>query len=537
MANGQTANDTKKNCVSANVNYIRKNKTMGGRFKFVKVLGKGGFAQVIQVEREGEQLAVKLLLGEDIERDVSSWLEIGLGTMDHPNLLKHEPVFFTNASDWSTWLNKPEISIPQPSSNEGYITRRSPESLRLKVLAIPMPLASGSIASVLVDKNFIRTVSPDARLRWLFEIGCGLAFLWSKGIVHSDLKPDNVLLFPRCSSSNNSSVITPETHRAVISDFGMAGFFRSPFRLMGGTQSYMAPEMVCELFQVSASPVLDYSTDIFSYAVLVKDLLLGQTHYETPKSQWQDKQSEFFGEYLDVIGVPSTQWSSQYCPYHQSSPRSSDLRNESKCSERDIVTRLVDPSHKCGQKNKVRLLKGSNQGISSSQDDSMENHIIHLIANGISYYPERRTSAFKKWMGLLVQKFGECPDAKQIHREMSAQFKADVDRASQILLERVRRLSNSQKSQFESLIPKAKEIANSLMPVFKVDECQHKVTLAALSSLFSALAVLTPVVDSELRSEIFDVSKWNQLCETAGVRRCDMTQAIRKNFENLKLAL
>src|SRR5207237_5746520 len=89
------------------------------------------------------------------------------------------------------------------------------------------------------------------------QIADALDFARSKGIVHRDVKPANIILL--------------EGNRAKITDFGIAKIATSVSNLTGtgqflGTPNYMAPE------QIKGSPV-DGRTDIFSLGICLYECL------------------------------------------------------------------------------------------------------------------------------------------------------------------------------------------------------------------------------------------------------------------------
>ena len=108
-----------------------------------------------------------------------------------------------------------------------------------------------------------RTLPLSEALRVVAEIASGLAAAHTVGVVHRDLKPDNVL----CES----------TGRVVVTDFGIARL--SPDHAVGysgpqtvgiiGTPAYMAPEQV-------EGQELDGRADIYALGIVLFELLTGK---------------------------------------------------------------------------------------------------------------------------------------------------------------------------------------------------------------------------------------------------------------------
>ena len=97
----------------------------------------------------------------------------------------------------------------------------------------------------------------------LFAIACGLECSHSLGVLHRDLKPDNILI-----AANGV---------AKIADFGLAQNLRASGQLHAttvGTPYYMAPE----LFH---GEVADGSSDVYSFGVMAFELASGQLPYRS----------------------------------------------------------------------------------------------------------------------------------------------------------------------------------------------------------------------------------------------------------------
>jgi eukaryotic-like serine/threonine-protein kinase len=109
-------------------------------------------------------------------------------------------------------------------------------------------------------------------VKLLAEVADALAYAHSQGVVHRDIKPDNVLLSGR---------------HALVTDFGVAKAVseatgRQQLTTAGialGTPAYMAPE------QAAADPHLDHRVDIYALGALGYELLVGEPPFTGPSPQ------------------------------------------------------------------------------------------------------------------------------------------------------------------------------------------------------------------------------------------------------------
>ena len=113
-------------------------------------------------------------------------------------------------------------------------------------------------------------------VRLLRDVASALAYAHAEGVVHRDIKPDNVLL------SGGSATVT---------DFGVAKALRDAAAMpsgdgaltqMGialGTPMYMAPE------QAAADPGVDARADIYAFGVMAYEMLTGRPPFHSRPAQ------------------------------------------------------------------------------------------------------------------------------------------------------------------------------------------------------------------------------------------------------------
>src|SRR5207247_3847984 len=104
-----------------------------------------------------------------------------------------------------------------------------------------------------------RQLPIDDAARIFGEVASALAHAHKRGVVHRDIKPQNVLL-------------DSETGRALVTDFGIArtaeGGALTATGMVGGTPTYLRPQ------QVTGEPS-DHRADIYALGVLMYQMLTG----------------------------------------------------------------------------------------------------------------------------------------------------------------------------------------------------------------------------------------------------------------------
>src|SRR2546425_9527091 len=108
---------------------------------------------------------------------------------------------------------------------------------------------------------------PSEAARVVREVAWALAYAHSQGVVHRDVKPDNIIL-------------ETATGRALVADFGIAGLVKGAAGLDGGevigTPEFMSPEQVL-------GEGVDGRSDLYSFGLVGYFALTGRLPYQGAK--------------------------------------------------------------------------------------------------------------------------------------------------------------------------------------------------------------------------------------------------------------
>ena len=141
------------------------------------------------------------------------------------------------------------------------------------ILYYTMPYIDGESLRRKIDRDGALPIKEGIRI--LRQVASAIAYAHRNGVVHRDIKPDNVLL---------------SDEFALVADFGVARALSAATEADGdarltsggvalGTPAYMAPE------QALADPEIDHRADIYAFGILAYEVLTGAPPFKGKSAQ------------------------------------------------------------------------------------------------------------------------------------------------------------------------------------------------------------------------------------------------------------
>jgi eukaryotic-like serine/threonine-protein kinase len=205
------------------------------RYRIERELGAGGMAKVYLARdlHQDRDVALKVLnpaLAETVGADRFKREIRVAGSLDHPNILRV--------------LDSGEVE---------------------ELLWFTMPYVQGENLHDLLEREHPLPVSR--ALAITRAVGSALAYAHQQGVVHRDIKPDNILL---------------EGDQVVVADFGVARAVSEMHEkltatgIIVGTPVYMSPE------QASGEKEIDGRTDQYALACVLYEMISGEPPFKGP---------------------------------------------------------------------------------------------------------------------------------------------------------------------------------------------------------------------------------------------------------------
>lgn len=298
-----------------------------GPFVIHGVIGRGGMGVVYDAERDGERVALKTVVGLKARMVAAVRREIrALRRLQHPGIVA---VIADGVDDGAPWYAMPFVeglslranrheeallalhgAVPPPGeetmhtdaptvTHAGSMLSLDVGLTRAEALLPALPGSSasspsgGSGTGGRVGVRVGEVLDPQALprvLRVVRRLAGALAYLHGEGLVHRDLKPDNVIVRPG--------------ERPVLVDFGLVSHSTGQLSrdvvddlasLGAGTAAYMAPE------QVQGEP-LDARVDLYALGCILYELIRGRPPFVG------DTVASLLHQHVRVEPAPLSSW-------------------------------------------------------------------------------------------------------------------------------------------------------------------------------------------------------------------------------------
>ena len=209
---------------------LQEDEVLGERYQLLSLLGKGGFARVYQALDlwTHSLVAIKVLHSE---------------SSDEPRMLER---FYRGARNMQALHHAHIVRILEaPSQHDGFH------------YFVMEYLPKGDLQRAICKRQ--AELSPQDKLRLLLEVADAIQFAHERGLIHRDVKPENILL--------------DQNNHAYLSDFDLVqaadstGGTRSHAAL--GTFLYAAPEQFIDASQVTTA------ADVFGFGMLTAFVIYG----------------------------------------------------------------------------------------------------------------------------------------------------------------------------------------------------------------------------------------------------------------------
>lgn len=221
----------------------KKNKIDLGDFKLMRSIGRGAFGKVKLVEYKGEMMALKYMKKSDVISNKN--IKIVIKERDMLEKISH-----------------PFIVNMRYSFQDDYY------------LFMALDFMGGGDLKYRLKKN---KFNEKCVKFYILELISGLLYLHSRGIIHRDVKPANILL--------------DTSGHVHLSDFNISAYYHPKISSASGTKAYMAPEVLDGYY--------DYRADWWSLGVVMHEMLFGKR--PSKRYKLDIPENNFSNECIDLL--------------------------------------------------------------------------------------------------------------------------------------------------------------------------------------------------------------------------------------------
>ena len=211
---------------------------LDSKYKLIESLGEGGMGSVFRAERLhiGDEVAVKLL---------------------HRDLVREKQALerFRREARTAAMIRHPNV-VTIHDFNDG--TSNGTEAY------IVMELVQGASLRHLLQRN--GRMSPPRAVHLMHDICAGVGVAHRRGLLHRDLKPDNVIVVPPSHEGDEETAKVVDFGLAKVRDVGATALTQTGAVL--GTLYYMSPEQC-------SGEELDARADVYSLGAMFYEMLTG----------------------------------------------------------------------------------------------------------------------------------------------------------------------------------------------------------------------------------------------------------------------
>eukprot|EP01064_Diplonema_japonicum_P033206 TRINITY_DN6496_c0_g1_i1.p1 TRINITY_DN6496_c0_g1~~TRINITY_DN6496_c0_g1_i1.p1 ORF type:complete len:463 (+),score=65.54 TRINITY_DN6496_c0_g1_i1:28-1389(+) len=203
------------------------------QYLVISDIGQGAYGKVKLAYNDdtGDPVAIKIMQKSRVKAKYKREIAI-MKKLNHPNLVRLHEVIDDETSE--------------------------------KVYLVLDHVENGPVASLLASGKLDKSPLPDKKLkRLLADVAGGLQYLHAQGVLHKDLKPDNLL-----ESSDG---------RIKIADFGVSSFIHHQELRGNGTPAFSPPEALGTSTDVKIDP---FAVDVWALGVTLFCLKYGELPFK-----------------------------------------------------------------------------------------------------------------------------------------------------------------------------------------------------------------------------------------------------------------